>query len=168
MSCSSQIRQLAIGCHEYLSARRSFPPGASSARPVDQWYRQGMSQQDFQWQGANWLVSVLPYLESTAADRWSTTSLTRIGHLAPDIARCPSDSHRHTPYINEPQGPALAKVNYAANFGWGNYSFEAFQDHRTAGAFQLESTLSISGKRSKRGRNPKSFIDGLSKTRALE
>ncbi len=165
-TCTNHIRQLALGCQEVLAVRAAFPPGVATPRDRAEWYRQQFHTQDLVHQGPNWLVGILPFLEvPSSIRRWDQATVSSICTTAPNIANCPSDFARDRPINSDHSRVEYVKTNYAANFGWGNYSYDGFKDHRTAGAFQVEkgapSILAT------RGRKPLSFHDGLSKTLLL-
>src|SRR5690348_14533615 len=46
--CKNNLKQLALGCHTYLSARKQFPPGADRSN------------------GLSWTAHTLPYIEEAA------------------------------------------------------------------------------------------------------
>lgn len=56
-ACNNNLHQQVVACHNYLSARGTFPPGAESTA--------GGSWAD--GYGASWRVHLLPYIEGNAA-----------------------------------------------------------------------------------------------------
>jgi prepilin-type N-terminal cleavage/methylation domain-containing protein/prepilin-type processing-associated H-X9-DG protein len=63
MSCQSNMKQLAIACHNYHDQRGALPPGA--ANDVTPWGNGGQG-----W-GSSWKVYILPYIEQGAIhDKW--------------------------------------------------------------------------------------------------
>jgi prepilin-type N-terminal cleavage/methylation domain-containing protein len=101
MKCSNNLKQLALGCHNYHDVNGKFMPGAANNRPP---FGTAASSQ---W-GASWMVYVLPYIEQGAiASKWqwnqtynSTVIRSLIGdtagHPTISVLRCPSTALTNT------------------------------------------------------------------------
>lgn len=63
MDCGNRIRQLALGCHNYESANRSFPAGAVTDRKVDYSSRSALKTSLNGFKGAPWSVMIMPHCE---------------------------------------------------------------------------------------------------------
>ncbi len=123
--CANNLKQLALGCHAYESARGTLPPavqmkmtgtGAVTNRNVAR-------SQNF---GPNWLVLLLPQLEqgplydtagpsaadymNTGGDGWRVVRTT----LVP-LFRCPADDAPTTPLTGIAGFEDAARGNYACN-----------------------------------------------------
>ncbi len=121
MSCSNNLHQLALACHNYNDVNGSLPPAVYMASGVDRTWASG---QNF---GPNWLIFILPYMEQnnlygpiatsianymvTGDSTWRTVRGTNLKNL-----RCPSD----TAGVGAPwtgAGGGWARGNYACNSG---------------------------------------------------
>ncbi|MFI4874814.1 MAG: DUF1559 domain-containing protein [Blastopirellula sp. JB062] len=89
MSCTSNLKQMALAMHNYHDAYRTFPPGSVCEGPI------GSSQVT----QTNWAIAILPFIEQTALadaylDQYSNQAtqneLIRTAEVA--IQNCPSDA----------------------------------------------------------------------------
>lgn len=136
MSCSSNVRQVAMACHNYLSVYNEFPPGYGFQKSYGK-TRLG----DPEWP---WCIRLLPYLEQTSlydeidysfnpgSNAWTGSYGAMLKHIteAPfPMFRCPCDSLVRKPFNDEGVCAASGtldplhrhgRINYAGNFGWGN------------------------------------------------
>jgi prepilin-type N-terminal cleavage/methylation domain-containing protein len=119
MQCGNHLKQLALALHNYHSAHRIFPPGASY--PLGDAYQTSVNY------GPNWVILVLPYVEESALH--SSFDLKKpISHANNRTARgtllsvmqCPSDPNNGTLYGGAAgEGDNWARGNYAANGSGG-------------------------------------------------
>jgi prepilin-type N-terminal cleavage/methylation domain-containing protein len=62
--CTSQQKQIALACQNYMSSLKRFPPGLPSCTPeANQWKTSGTEANGAVCQGPNWLSQVLGQLE---------------------------------------------------------------------------------------------------------
>jgi len=114
--CANNLKQLALGVHNYISAHNAIPPGASDNHG-------GCTPPDSAHSGPPWTVRILPYIEQGALYdqldlKASFPGMMEISiaeawpHLNTPLAnfRCPSDSS------GEPNEPGL---NYMGVQGGG-------------------------------------------------
>lgn len=129
MSCVSNIRQVAMACHNYLSTHGEFPPGYGFQNVYG-----GSTGGGSEWP---WCVRILPYLEqnniydqidytqNTGYDAWTGPYKEVMEHIAEasyPMFRCPSDPLALEPFeaTTHTGQQRHARINYAGNFGWGN------------------------------------------------
>ncbi|MBN2291327.1 MAG: DUF1559 domain-containing protein [Pirellulales bacterium] len=118
MQCSNNLKQLALGLHNYHSAYNVFPPGATFPGS-------SVAYQDAEDFGPNWVILILPYIES--AGLYDSFDLEQSisepvnsaprGTLLPAML-CPSDVGADIKYIG--YGGNWARGSYAANASAGN------------------------------------------------
>jgi prepilin-type N-terminal cleavage/methylation domain-containing protein len=59
--CLSNLRQIAIGCHNFQTAKGSFP---SAGGVVEQFFNPDeLSKPKYGYEGASWMYQILPYIE---------------------------------------------------------------------------------------------------------
>src|SRR5262249_33942587 len=132
MSCSNNLKQLAIAVHSYHNANNRFPYNGDDIRNAGCCYNDGYSM----W---SWLARMLPYIEQdnrynqmAIANQAVTMGFSRVnGYFGlPTIKtfRCPSDD---TPDIrtncaNMPGGTPVGVTSYkgvsGSNWCWGTYT----------------------------------------------
>ena len=120
MQCGNNLKQLALGLHNYHSAHRIFPPGASF--PASE-----TSYQTSVNFGPNWVILILPFTEELALynsfdlKKPISDSNNRIARGRPlSVMLCPSDPNNGVMYGgNTGEGDNWARGNYAANGGAG-------------------------------------------------
>jgi len=120
MSCSNNLKQLALACHNYQDTVGELPP---SIQLVPNASRTGIGGQNF---GPNWVVLILPYIEQDNLYKsqfnninsymqngnfgWSAIRGAKIKTM-----RCPSDTGWDNLYPGARGG--WARGNYACNAG---------------------------------------------------
>jgi len=179
VSCSNNLKQLALGMHNYLSANRAFPAGKVHAGMTNSPW----NDQDY----SNWAVAILPYMEAASTfAQYDQESLNRASVNMPVLATkmpfmcCPSDLN--TENIKETlypgwDGPAncppLAPGSYRGLAGINDTGFS----RGWTGAF-TQSVSNYAGMADTRGplhfvgvpgtgmvqESPKAIRDGLSHT----
>ncbi len=97
-SCQSKIKQQALACHNYVSARRAFPPGQkhqlSTSRPTEYFScgdGTGPAGYDVWASDArSWIIEILPFMEHES--EYSRLDFTKSATAAPNAAvlRTPS------------------------------------------------------------------------------
>ncbi len=91
-NCQSKIKQQALACHNYLSAKRAFPPGQkhqlSTANPLTRFScGDGTAPAGFDvWASdvRSWVIEILPYMENEA--EYAKLDFTRSATAAPNAA----------------------------------------------------------------------------------
>jgi prepilin-type N-terminal cleavage/methylation domain-containing protein/prepilin-type processing-associated H-X9-DG protein len=131
--CTNNLKQLALGLHNYESSYQSFPPGAVYLGTTNLTTSTGQICRDGNW-GATWVVMVLPFIEQKPlADQYKPGMLARTGNattannivtrtLLPALL-CPTHPAVTTRFSQDFDG--FAKGNYAGCAGGGqmvNYS----------------------------------------------
>ncbi len=131
MSCTNNMKQLGLACHNYNDTYGSLPPAVYVGQ---QW---GIGWTDENNIGPNWLVMILPYMEQGNLYQTYTTSITNYQTWATQPTggandqgwrlmrsqvikpyQCPSESFRQT--LGTRAGGGWARGNYAANTGPGD------------------------------------------------
>jgi len=129
MSCSNNLKQLAIGVHSYHDSNNRFPYNGDDIRNVGCCYASGYTM----W---SWLSRMLPYIEQgnrydqlgIANNNPQSNCLTLVGQPVIKPFRCPSDD---TPDIrtdlrNWPGGTPVGVTSYkgvsGSNWCWGTYT----------------------------------------------
>lgn len=118
MSCTNNLKQLALACHGYHDAQGKFPPAV-------QWPAGVAPESSSQLYQPNWVILILPYLEQQATYDLFNFSAISIAHNSNrtargtdlSVMRCPSDSNGDVKFISN--GGNWARGNYAANGGLG-------------------------------------------------
>jgi len=158
--CVNNLKQIGLSMHNYLSAKKAFPPGSY-------WDPVTTKNKQYQTNGneATWITFLLPYLEEPSlydkidwklslGGAFEAPYPNRAVTSAPLIGmRCPSSEVTTQLWLD-----AWMRGNYAANNGIGPMLewIEATQPSRMSGAFFREFQ--------KLGRRPKYYTDGLGKT----
>jgi len=148
-SCSNRLRQLALGCLTFESARRALPPGTTRNNIADGGGINTVSP--------SWIARILPYIEEQSLHAridWMVSPGNRPpNNVIPAIVlpalRCPADA---TPFAQANTGP----TNYVASVGNRDHILPTSTPHQ--GAFHVAFD---------RGRPLKDFTDGTSKTLLL-
>lgn len=148
-SCSNRLKQLALGCLVFESARRALPPGTTRSNIADGGGIGTVSP--------SWIARILPSIEEQAVYAridWIVSPGNRppnnvIPATVLSGVRCPSDS---TGFAQANVGP----TNYVASVGNSDQILPNLPIHR--GSFHISYG---------RGRPLKDFTDGLSKTLLL-
>ena len=162
MQCANNLKQLALGCQNYHSVYKAFPPGLPSCQ----------ASVDTSWQlggnggsgasvpscfGASWTVHLVGYIEQSATesaaevkpygpsgdgqdtgeanppDNWEHAANGGIGSYLPGpVWTCPS-APRMNQRFSSWSLENLVKGNYVGNFG--SDTFMSFKSNLTAGAF---------------------------------
>src|SRR5688572_12222721 len=72
ISCSNNLKQVALACHNFHDVYDRLPPGGANDQPP--FGTQNTINGNAQW-GSSWKVYILPYLEQSAIyDRWQFQS----------------------------------------------------------------------------------------------
>lgn len=147
--CRNKIKNLVLACHTYMSSHNCYPPGAINPNP-DQ--TDGHNGNGTPGIGGNWVCFILPYVDQTAlyanfakivAERpeaadWfgnGTYAATPIGNEMLAIMTCPTHPTGTERLANGTGMEDLARGNYAACYGSGNYDFATNQLGSTGGVF---------------------------------
>jgi prepilin-type N-terminal cleavage/methylation domain-containing protein/prepilin-type processing-associated H-X9-DG protein len=156
--CQNNLKQLALACHNYNATYKSLPPGMPSCQPSlnTAWQTAGNQSGFTSCFGPGWTLALLAYVEQsgTAAqaaslpyspvdgqdvseanppDNWEHSGNAKLGNYIPGpVWLCPS-ADRITRLYGDWSLEALAKANYAANFG--SDTFMSFQTTAKAGPF---------------------------------
>ncbi len=143
--CKSNLRQIALGIHNFETAHRTYPPGYRY-RPGPQGNASGFS----------WGTLVLPFLEeSSVYDQFSLEApifaaenrLPREQHLP--VFLCPADAVSQSGFV-EMRDERYAMASYVASFGPPD--LDETQEKRD-GVFSRNSTTEV-----------RHIVDGLSKS----
>ncbi|WP_044300852.1 DUF1559 domain-containing protein [Rhodopirellula sallentina] len=123
MSCSNNMRQLALACHNYESTFKQFPASADN--------------HNFVGVGRTWLRAILPYVEQADLDS------NKLELYGPDfdedaiqtelnILNCPSDPLSQTP-VNVGWGSSVVATSASTNYfgNGGHYGRSSNQYHGT-------------------------------------
>lgn len=193
--CKNNLKQIGLALHNHVDTYGTFPPGYVSYEDPATQFKVGGWQDSVDEIGFSWLPMLLPFVEETG--RWnhvvdchnewlgtgssnpsdhceSQDDLGNIGREAMSFILCPSNPRVRKPF-NGISLEAMAKGNYAANWGTGNML--SWNSSQTAGAFGCFATTRQkivkaqggSGDRfqQKNGRRPADITDGLSNTIAV-
>lgn len=130
LSCTNNVKQLALACQNYHDANGKFPPAVMMNASVTD---SGDYTHNF---GPNWLVLILPYIEQdplfktvaasvidypiTGNNMWRSLRLAEIKTL-----KCPSEVYGATPFSDI---GGWARGNYGANSGTGMFYDFKFGD----------------------------------------
>lgn len=165
MSCSNNLKQLALGLHNYHDTYKAFPPDAIwLGNP------KGTTASSGQQRNYSWIALMLPYIEQgplhdqinferPAYIQGGVTGNANAGELqrivinndaalafSPSVVLCPSDPT----FTSPPRGIGI--TSYAGNAGWDAHR-RRFGDSRLAGVFPLYDNTRL-----------RDIIDGTSNT----
>jgi len=139
MSCTNNLKQLAIAAHSFHDSNNRFPYNGDNIRNSGCCYTTGYTH----W---SWLARSLPYIEQNnrythlGVDQTPLSSV--LGNLGlPTIKtfRCPSDETEdvRTDRANFPGGTAIGTTSYKGvsgnNWAWGSYTFTPPAPYTTDG-----------------------------------
>jgi len=169
-TCQSKIKQQALACHNYLSAKKTFPPGqkhqASTARPTEYFScGDGTAAAGFDvWasDARSWIIEILPFMEQQAeyAKIDFTKSATAAANAA--VLRTPSAFTFAACPTNPIQGIFGnwgSITHYGGSAGLGNNNCMRRPHTSENGMFNgVEANLNPGGYKEK------DVTDGLSKT----
>lgn len=110
ITCSNNIRQLALACHNYESANQSFPPGlnvpfeaGSGSFDEDEQAQWNLADEPITNQFGSWMLWILPFIEQNNLFDRMDTSVRESGGNNPDFSPelipflfCPSDVPEQT------------------------------------------------------------------------
>jgi prepilin-type N-terminal cleavage/methylation domain-containing protein/prepilin-type processing-associated H-X9-DG protein len=125
VQCQSNLKQIALACHNYVSAFDQLPAGHGYAPRAH--YGTGISHME----EFTWVDRILPHLEQASiqsAVNWNLspgTALTtadqvKIWRQQIPCFLCPSDPSSQTTFGPTCGGPwAFGRINYGGNYGWG-------------------------------------------------
>ncbi len=145
MSCSNNIKQIALALHNYHDANNRLPQGM--VMPYAQAGNDPLTGGSSNPFGPNWAIFILPYIEQqnlyALANPLSYPGTTNLGNLASynlswrnvrgftiKSYLCPSDTGQDVPFTDPngaPPEPGWARGNYACNGGTADI------DHQIAG-----------------------------------
>src|SRR5262249_1385176 len=131
MSCTNNMKQLALGCHNYNDTTGSLPPAVWVNVNNVGWHDENNI-------GPNWLVMILPYCEQNNLYKQYSTTIQNYQNWALPTGTtgsndqgwrgmrnqtiktylCPSESFKST--LGNRAGGNWARGNYAANDGPGD------------------------------------------------
>lgn len=170
-ACSNNVKQIALGVHNYADAKKMLPPQASAEYALLPSTAPAADKR----KGWGWTFLIMPYAEQSAiydvlATGTATADVTTLTGSALDLVRtavpmflCPScrilPADVEVAYGSLPKS---GKLNYAActgpaNIGCGAMNISGY----TSGPC---STASLGAIRKPRGRPLREITDGLSKT----
>jgi prepilin-type N-terminal cleavage/methylation domain-containing protein len=171
-TCQSKIKQQALACHNYVSAKRAFPPGqkhqASTANPMTRFScGDGTAAAGYDaWasDARSWIIEILPFLEQQA--EYAKLDFTKSATATPNAAvlRTPSAFTFAVCPTNPIQGIFGnwgSITHYGGSAGLGNNHCNITGDgNKRDGMFNgVEANVSGPG-----GYKEKDVTDGLSKT----
>jgi prepilin-type N-terminal cleavage/methylation domain-containing protein len=149
MKCSNNVKQLALGCHNYNDTYGTLPPSVYIQPGVQNNNIQNNSPWTGNYTGPNWLILILPFVEQDNLYKQYQVNIQNyvnysngtggsadqgwrpIGASVIKTFQCPSDGSANTPFTGGPgygfgNSPAagFARGSYAANQG------PAYHDHQ--------------------------------------
>jgi prepilin-type N-terminal cleavage/methylation domain-containing protein/prepilin-type processing-associated H-X9-DG protein len=136
MSCSNNLKQLALGLHNYHSAYEKFPAGIHRSNGnIAPWTHYDLNGKESPIRRTNWTIEVLPYIEQdNVHKKWNYTNFNANRGVTGDAATsswhaiktflCPSDPGPAVDTISDatespPRHWGLTR--YAANAGRRSY-----------------------------------------------
>ncbi|MDB5392097.1 MAG: hypothetical protein JWM11_7743, partial [Planctomycetaceae bacterium] len=154
--CRNKLKNLALAAHNYLEAQSVFPPGTVNPAGDDTNGKNGGGSPGI---GGPWICFLLPYVDQ--AGLYSNFSLivsqrpevvdwfgngtyaaTPIGNSPLVIMNCPTHPMVSELMSNGTSMEDLARGNYAACYGNGNYDMLAGQSGTVGGVFGTNSKIS--------------------------
>lgn len=149
--CQNNLKQIALGCHNYHEANQSFPYGCIVTQlPSPPANISGNNSQ------ASWITYLLPYIEQE--NLYTTVNFTESFGSLPNanstcaetnlsVFTCPSDQNlnNQSVTINETHGTGIyAKGNYVGNTGIGPMTFNnGIQGETLPGVFLANTPVRI-------------------------
>lgn len=145
MSCGNNLKQIALGLHNYHDVHKSFPPDAI-------WHgnRRGTTATMGDQRNYTWITLLLPFIEQSALHSQINFNLPALNEfdriqvdgepargLMLEVLQCPSDFY----WDQAPRG--FGTTSYAGNGGWDHHR-RKHGDIARAGVFPLYDPVRIS------------------------
>jgi prepilin-type N-terminal cleavage/methylation domain-containing protein/prepilin-type processing-associated H-X9-DG protein len=147
MKCSNNLKQLGLAAHNYNDTTGSLPPAVQARTTANRDSIRSGQVSANQW-GPNWAVFLLPYIEQDNLYNQFATQIQNymltgdltwkaMGQQSIPTLICPSDGQSRVMFNGLSQPTALARGNYAANAGPGNWS-NTFDGNQNSTNYSLE------------------------------
>ncbi len=148
IDCSSKIRQLALACSNYHSAKGRFPYSSTWYNTKGQLDRAGMPNggHSLSTLYKNWVIDILPYIEGKTIYQSMQLNMpisgddaTKIGgninarQTTLSIMLCPSDSNNTTPFDSQGNGALTVLSKSGSKWARGNYAANASLGYMSTG-----------------------------------